>query len=74
LQTGESLTWHDDQPDVVHFSRPGGWTSITNFGSAPVPLPQGRLAVTSGPTDGGLLPPETTAWLETPAAGHPATD
>ncbi|CAL9589582.1 Oligo-1,6-glucosidase [Streptomyces sp. enrichment culture] len=72
LQTDETLTWHDDKPDVVRFSRPGGWTCVTNFGSVPVPLPPGRLVVTSGPLEDGLLPPDTTAWLELPATdGRP---
>jgi alpha-glucosidase len=51
----------------VAFTRPGGWTSITNFGTAPVPLPAGRVVVASAPLEDGLLPRDTTAWLEAEA-------
>ena len=65
LQTSETLTWADDGPaDVVRFSRPGGWTCVTNFGDAPVPLPAGRLVVTSSPVPADQLPVDTTAWLQ----------
>jgi alpha-glucosidase len=65
LQTAESLEWAQDAPpDVVRFSRPGGWTSITNFGTDPVPLPAGRVVVASAPLPDGQLPGDTTAWLE----------
>jgi alpha-glucosidase len=64
LQTAEDLEWATGTPDdVVQFSRPGGWTSITNFGAAPVPLPPGRVVVSSAPLPDGGLPAETTAWL-----------
>ncbi|HCA85908.1 MAG TPA: hypothetical protein DEQ61_10655 [Streptomyces sp.] len=68
LLTAEELTWSDGGPGVLHFSRPGGWTCVTNFGTSPVPLPPGRPVLTSGPLDGALLPPDTTAWLEHRAA------
>ncbi len=65
LQTAEGLEWVADAPaDVVAFTRPGGWTSITNFGTAAVLLPAGRVVVTSAPLADGLLPGDTTAWLE----------
>ena len=65
LQTAESLEWAADAPaEVVQFIRPGGWTCITNFGEAPVPLPAGRVVVSSAPLQDGLLPADTTAWLE----------
>ncbi|WP_420814760.1 glycoside hydrolase family 13 protein [Kineococcus siccus] len=75
LQTGEQLEWADDVPaGVVRFRRPGGWTSMTNFGPAAVPLPAGRVVLSSGThTDDELatltqLPGETTVWLETTTA------
>ncbi|MEU7429911.1 glycoside hydrolase family 13 protein [Streptomyces sioyaensis] len=64
LQTDESLEWGEEQPDVVHFRRPGGWACITNFGDTSVPLPSGRVVLASGPLDGVQLPPDTTVWLE----------
>ena len=65
LQTAESLEWAEDAPaDVVRFSRPGGWISITNFGADPVPLPAGRVVVSSAPLPDGQLPGDTTAWLQ----------
>ena len=48
--------------DVVRFERPGGWVSVTNFGATPVPLPVGRVVLSSGPV-GTDLPPDTTVWL-----------
>jgi alpha-glucosidase len=47
----------------LHFVRPGGWHSITNFGAAPVALPHGELVLASAPVEGGLLAPDTTAWV-----------
>jgi alpha-glucosidase len=67
--TGEELDWASGaaggrtSPDVVHFRRPGGWQSITNFGARPVPLPSGTIIVASSPLPGGLVPPNTTVWL-----------
>ena len=64
LQSGETLDWLTSVPSaVVAFTRPGGWTSVTNFGSTPVPMPAGRVIVSSSPLEGRELPPETTAWL-----------
>ncbi|MBT1665456.1 glycoside hydrolase family 13 protein [Curtobacterium flaccumfaciens] len=66
LQQGEALTWLDSGSEVVAFARHDGWRSVTNFGTAPVPLPAGTVVVASGPLDGvapGLLPGETTVWL-----------
>jgi len=66
LQTSETLEWATDAPDdVVQFSRPGGWTSVTNFGEAPVPLPAGDILVSSAPLADGTLPGDTTVWLRT---------
>ena len=65
LQTAEALEWVADAPaEVVQFRRPNDWTSITNFGTEPVPLPAGRVVVASAPLPDGVLPGETTVWLE----------
>ena len=64
LQTSEELEWLETgSADVLHFSRPGGWQSVTNFGDEAVELPAGTVLVSSGPLDGSLLPANTTAWL-----------
>jgi alpha-glucosidase len=64
LQTSEELQWHEaGSADVLHFSRPGGWQTVTNFGDAPVDLPAGEVLVSSAPLEGGLLPGNTTVWL-----------
>ncbi|MCL1801612.1 MAG: DUF3459 domain-containing protein, partial [Promicromonosporaceae bacterium] len=76
----ETLTWLDlevELPginaaaanDVLLFSRPPAadgrtWVCVSNFGTEPVPLPEGELLLTSGPLPTpGELPGETTAWL-----------
>jgi alpha-glucosidase len=81
LQADERLHWTDDcSEDVIAFTRRNGWTSVTNFGTSPVPLPAGEMVLCSGPLDDsmgpGMLPPDTTAWLHpspvtTPVAEAP---
>ncbi len=64
LQGAETLEWMPGtNGQVLHFRRPGGWRSVTNFGSSPVPLPDGTVVVASGLVENGLLPADTTAWL-----------
>jgi alpha-glucosidase len=67
LQGALTLTWVASGPDTVHFQRPGGWHCITNLGTDPVELPPGEVVLASGPVDGRTLPPDTTAWVVTPA-------
>ncbi|MFW6187775.1 MAG: alpha-amylase family glycosyl hydrolase [Actinomycetota bacterium] len=64
LQGPEELEWVDEtDPQIVHFIRPGGWHSVTNFGDAPVPLSAGEVLLSSAPLEGGELPASTTVWL-----------
>ncbi|KQY44358.1 glycoside hydrolase family 13 protein [Cellulomonas sp. Root137] len=65
LQTDETLEWLTPAaPGVVAFTRPGGWMSVTNFGSSPAPMPAGRVVVSSSPLDTHEVPAETTVWLQ----------
>ncbi|WP_028275246.1 glycoside hydrolase family 13 protein [Arthrobacter sp. I3] len=64
LQTEEQLKWLNQSNDsVLHFIRPNGWQSVTNFGNEPVELPAGTVVATSSPLAGGSLPADTTAWI-----------
>lgn len=63
LQTGAGLEWIDGTEWSLHFTRPGGWQSVTNFGAAPIELPEGAVVLSSGPLEGAKLPTDTTAWL-----------
>jgi alpha-glucosidase len=64
LRTGEELTWAaEEDPSVLHVSRPNGWHSVTNFGPEPVALPAGTVVIASGPLNGDRLPEDTTAWI-----------
>jgi len=63
LQGAETLEWMPGNGQVLHFGRPGGWRSVTNFGPRPVPLPGGTLLLASALVRDGLLPPDTTAWI-----------
>jgi alpha-glucosidase len=52
---------------VLAFDR-GGVACVANLSPAPVELPQGlgdEILLASGPVSGGLLPPDTAAWLRT---------
>jgi glycosidase len=64
LQAADHLEWMPGtNGQVLHFGRPGGWRSVTNFGSCAVPLPPGEVVVASAPLEAGLLPADTTAWV-----------
>ena len=69
LQAAESLEWMPGTSgQVLHFRRPGGWRSVTNFGPHAVPLPPGTVIAASAPREGaqldrGVLPADTTAWI-----------
>jgi alpha-glucosidase len=65
LQSTEQLkwVWHFNK-SVLHFKRPNGWQSITNFGSKPVKLPKGKLLISSEPLVDGKLAANSTAWIQ----------
>ncbi|WP_115790280.1 glycoside hydrolase family 13 protein [Arthrobacter silvisoli] len=64
LQSEERLEWIPNaNPEVLHFRRPNGWQSVTNFGTEAVELPEGTVVVSSSALEGGKLPGATTAWL-----------
>jgi alpha-glucosidase len=64
LLSTESLEWMPGTSgQVLHFGRPDGWRSLTNFGPRAIPLPPGTVAVSSAPLETALLPPNTTAWI-----------
>ncbi len=52
---------------VLHFGRPGGWRSVTNFGPRAFPLPPGKVIVASAPLETGLLPPTPPPVSSPPA-------
>ncbi|GAA2534666.1 glycoside hydrolase family 13 protein [Winogradskya humida] len=65
--TGDDLWWVDAGEGVLAFDRPvpGGETvrCTTNMTGEPVAVKHpGRLLLASGPLDGDMLPPDTTAW------------
>jgi alpha-glucosidase len=60
----DSLTWLEAPVGVLAFRRPGGFACIVNLSGQPVPLPaHEEVLLASGDLTGGLLPPDTTAWL-----------
>jgi Alpha amylase, catalytic domain len=64
LQAADHLEWMPGtNGQVLHFGRPGGWRSVTNFGPRAVPLPPGTVIVASAPLQASLLPADTTAWI-----------
>jgi alpha-glucosidase len=40
-----------------------GVACVANLSAGPVELPGGEVLLASGPLAGGLLPPDTSAWL-----------
>ena len=59
-----AMTWLPAPGGVLAFDR-GGVACVANLSPAPVELPQGEILLASGPVSGGLLSPDTAAWLRT---------
>lgn len=64
LQRAETLEWHVSDPEVLDFSRPGGWRAVANFGQAPVDLPAGDILIASADIEDSKLPGEATVWMQ----------
>ena len=62
---GGRLTWIGEEADVLAFTRDPGFTCVVNTGRTPVPLPPGRVVLSSVPVEPGLLPSDATAWIVT---------
>jgi len=60
-----TLRWlSPEDSEVLCFARDPGFILAVNFGAEPAPLPAHReILLASGPVDGGVLPPDTAAWL-----------
>ncbi|RAY11940.1 alpha-amylase [Actinomadura craniellae] len=61
----ETMDWLEAPDTVLAFGR-GPLVCVVNCGTEPVPLPLGEPLLTSGPLTGGLVPPDTAAWLRLP--------
>jgi alpha-glucosidase len=64
---GAAMTWLPAPAGALAFDR-GGVICVANLSPAPVELPAGEILLASGPVSGdaasgGLLPPDTSAWL-----------
>jgi alpha-glucosidase len=61
---GTTIEWLDSPADALVFRVvKGGLVCALNAGEQPMPLPAGELLLSSGPVSGGMLPPDTAAWL-----------
>ena len=58
------MSWLPAPGGVLAFDR-GGVACVANLSPVPVELPAGEILLASGPASGGLLPPDTSAWLRT---------
>ena len=60
------LEWLPTGADVISF-RNGDIVVVGNTGATPIPLPPGRVLLASGEVGEGVLPGDTTVWLEVDA-------
>jgi len=67
LGDGE-MTWLASESTALVFQRGEDLVNVTNLGTEPMPLPEhDRILLSSTPLVGGMLPPDSTAWLHRPA-------
>ena len=65
LQAEERLEWLDDgAPGILRFRRPNGWEVVANFSGQPHPLGRGRPLLSSSQQADGVVPAESTVWLQ----------
>ena len=63
LGAGE-VTWLDHDDSEVLTYRNGAVTVVANTGAGATTLPAGRVVLASGSLGEGILPADTTVWLE----------
>lgn len=60
------LRWIDSEPGTLAFARGDAFVSVTNLSADAIALPDHvAILLSSDPLVGGLLPPDSTAWLRT---------
>jgi alpha-glucosidase len=65
MQSTEEIKFiHNWNRSVLHFARPNGWQSFTNFGKKSVKLPRGKVILSSQPLINNQVPGETTVWSQ----------
>jgi len=58
--------WINSADGLLMFARGADFVCVTNFSSLPIPLPaHTTVLLTSASVSGGVLPPDSTAWLKT---------
>jgi alpha-glucosidase len=63
-----AMTWLASESTALVFQRGDDLVNVTNLGTEPMPLPEhDRILLASTPLVGGMLPPDSTAWLHRPA-------
>jgi alpha-glucosidase len=63
LSGDESLEWVEFDPTVIAFRRGSDVTVLVNFGQSPIPIPQGRILVSSDDLPDGMLPADSAVWV-----------
>lgn len=61
--SGNDIEWYGAPEGCLAFRRTGGLICALNAGKEPLPLPQGKVVLTSSPLEQGMLPPDAAAWL-----------
>ena len=64
LAGDETMEWVPSKPGVLTFRRAGGFTCVINLSQGSIALPDGDVLLASGPLDGGLLPADTSVWID----------
>jgi alpha-glucosidase len=65
LRDGD-FSWIDSADGLLMFARGADFVCVTNFSTHPIPLPaHTTVLLTSASVSGGVLPPDSTAWLKT---------
>ena len=59
----ERLEWQTVEGDVLAFRRGDSVMCLVNMGATPVPSPEGKVVLASGPLRDDQVPPDTAIWV-----------
>jgi len=63
LGDDESLEWVESGPTAIAFRRGADMTVLVNFGQSAIPIPEGRVLVSSDDLRDGMLPAGSAVWV-----------